>query len=265
MQELLFSDFFFRAVVAGMILAAIAGPLGSFVIWRRLSYFGDTLAHAALLGIAIGLLMHSNPQPAIILSSLLLAWLLAWLEQRRDLGSDTLLGVLAHSALAMGVVILALTNTTGVNLEAYLFGSMLTMGAIDLWWIAGVGAVVAGLLVRFWNPLVAVTVHAELAAIEGLNVRRLNQLLIMLIALTIAVSIRIVGVLLITSLLIIPAAASRPLANSPEQMAVAAAVTGMIAIVTGLLMAFQLNTPVAPSIVVIASLIFAGSCLLPRS
>lgn len=265
MAELLLSHFFLYALIAGATLALIAGPLGSFIVWRRMSFFGDTLAHSALLGIAIGLLTDSNPQLSILISSLVLAFLLALLDRRPDLSSDTLLGILAHSALALGVVFLALTNATRINLETYLFGSMLTITTSDLLWIVAIGLLVLVLIVRFWNDLLSITVHAELAEIEGLNVQRLNLLLITLIAMTIAVSMKIVGVLLITSLLIIPPATSRRVSSSPERMAGLASVFGMLAIVLGLLTAFQLDTPVGPTIVVVATAFFAGSYLLPRA
>ena len=264
MLELFLTDFFAYAVVAGISLAIIAGPLGSFIVWRRMSYFGDTLAHSALLGIAIGLLSGSSIQLSIVISSIVLAFLLMLLEKRTELSSDAVLGILAHSALAFGVVFLALTDSVRVDLESYLFGSMLTITTTDLLWIVAVAVLVIGLLLRYWNGLLSITVHKELAQIDGANVERLNLILIMMIALTIAVSMKIVGVLLITSLLIIPPATSRAFAVTPEKMAAMASFLGIISIMLGLLLAFQLDTPVGPTIVVIAALMFAGSQFLPQ-
>ena len=265
MGQLLVSDFFWFAIIAGAALALVSGPLGSFIVWRRMSYFGDTLAHSALLGIAIGLMTNSNPQLSIIISSLVLALLLAMLDRRPDLSSDTLLGILAHSSLAFGVVLLALADNVRVDIEAYLFGAMLTITATDLWWIVGITLIVLVLLYRFWNDLLSITVHSEVAEIEGVNVQRMNLLLVVLVALTIAVSMKIVGVLLITSLLIIPPATSRRLSNSPEQMAAIASTLGILAIVIGLLLAFYIDTPVGPTIVVIATGFFALSYLAPKA
>lgn len=262
MLQLLSTDFFLYAAIAGVSLAIIAGPLGSFIVWRRMSYFGDTLAHAALLGIAIGLVSGSSIQLSIILSSVVLGLLLALLDKKTDLSSDAILGILAHSALAFGVVFLALTDSVRVDLESYLFGSMLTITTTDLIWIVGIGVVVLASVIYFWNDLLSVSVHRELAEIDGANVDRLNLLLIMLIALTIAVSMKIVGVLLITSLLIIPPATSRAFAKTPEKMAFFASFLGVLAIIGGLLLAFQLDTPVGPTVVVIATIIFAGSQFL---
>ncbi len=263
--QLLTADFFIYALVAGLALASVSGPLGSFIVWRRMSYFGDTLAHGALLGIAVGLITNSNPQFSIIVSSLILAVLLTFLDRRPTLSTDTVLGILAHSALALGVVVLALTGSQRVNLDAYLFGELLTISGSDLVWVLVVAAVVAALLLRFWNDLLAVTIHAELAEIEGFKVRQLNLLLVILLAMTIAVSMKLVGVLLITALLIIPPATARRLASSPEVMALLASAIGIVSVVVGLLLAFFYDTPVGPTIVVMTTVLFMVSYCLPQS
>ncbi len=262
MIDLITSDFFLYALLAGICLAAIAGPLGCFIVWRRMSYFGDTLAHSALLGVAIGILTGSNLQLSIIISSLLLALLLSLLERRPDLATDTLLGILAHSALAIGVVFLALTQNVRINLEAYLFGSLLTISTGDLLWIVIITGIVLVGLFRFWSPLLSATVHAEIAEIEGLNVRRLNMILVIMVALTIAVAMKIVGVLLITSLLIIPPATARKLAQTPEQMALFASILGILSVAVGLIAAYLLDTPAGPTIVLLATGFFASSYLV---
>lgn len=256
MAIFLTTDFILYALAAGISLALVAGPLGSFIVWRRMSYFGDTLAHSALLGIAVGLITGSNPQLSIIVSCLLFAFILTLLDRRPSVSTDALLGILAHSSLALGVVVLALADSVRVDLEAYLFGALLTIGNADLVWILLVVSLVAATLYWFWNDFVSVTVHPEIAEIEGANVNRLNLILVMLIALTIAVSMKIVGVLLITSLLIIPPAAARAMATTPEQMATKASLIGVVSVVTGLVAAFYFDVPVGPSIVVVATLIF---------
>lgn len=250
------TDFVLYALAAGISLSLVAGPLGSFIVWRRMSYFGDTLAHSALLGIALGLITDSNPQLSIIFSCLLFAFILTLLDRRPSLSTDALLGILAHSSLALGIVVLALADSVRVDLEAYLFGALLTIGNADLIWILLISTVVAIVLYWFWNDFVSITVHSEIAEIEGANVKRLNLILVLLIALTIAVSMKIIGVLLITSLLIIPPAAARSLANTPEQMAVKASLVGSVSVVLGLISAFYFDVPVGPSIVVVATLIF---------
>ena len=254
--QLLSADFVVFAIVAGVSLALIAGPLGSFIVWRRMSYFGDTLAHSSLLGIALGLVTNSNPQLTIILSCLVFAGILTVLDRRPSISTDTLLGILAHSTLALGIVVLTLTGSVRINLEAYLFGALLTIGSIDLLWILAIVLLVAIVLYLYWNKLLSVTVHAELAQIEGVNVDRINLMLVLLIALTIAVSMKIVGVLLITSLLIIPPAAARRLARTPEQMAIMASSIGAGSVLLGLFGAFFFDAPAGPAIVVVATLVF---------
>ncbi|MDX1491376.1 MAG: zinc ABC transporter permease subunit ZnuB [Pseudohongiellaceae bacterium] len=257
------ADFILRAIIAGLCIAAVAGPLGSFVVWRRMSYFGDTLAHASLLGIAIGILSDINLQVAVISSSVIFGLLLIFLQRRNALSTDTLLGILAHSTLAIGLIILALSSQVQVNLVAYLFGDLLTINDTDIYWIAAISVLVAGLTFYFWNDLLAITVHQELAEVEGLKVQRLQALMVLMIALLIAVSMKIIGVLLITSLLIIPPAAARKFAQTPEQMAIGASVAGCISVVLGLWMSYELDTPAGPSIVVSACSLFLLSYLAP--
>lgn len=253
---LLATDFFLIALTAGLSLALVSGPLGSLIIWRRMSYFGDTLAHSALLGIALGLIMNLNLQLSILVSCLLFAILLLSLQRKSSLPVDTLLGIIAHSTLALGMVMLALTDSIRINIEAYLFGDLLTIDLLSLGWIVGVSIVVAGIVYRYWNQFISVIVHPELAEIEGINVRNSQLILVLAMALTIAVSMKIVGVLLITSLLIVPAAAARQFAKTPEQMAIGASIIGCTSVTLGLLFSFLANTPVGPSIVVLATLIF---------
>jgi len=261
--QLLTTDFFLYALMAGLAIAVIAGPLGSFIVWRRMSYFGDTLAHSALLGIALGLIMDINLQLSIIVSSMLFALILLFLSRDKSMSTDTLLGILAHSTLAIGVVVLALSGSIRVNLEAYLFGELLTISTLDLLWILLTSAIVALLLFKFWKQLLSTTIHQELAEVEGLAVKRLNLMLVLMIAVTIAVAMKIVGVLLITSLLIIPPAAARQLSKTPEQMAIKASIIAAISVISGLFVAFYLDTPVGPSIVVLATLIFLVLFFLP--
>lgn len=257
------TDFILRALLAGLCIAIVAGPLGAFVVWRRMSYFGDTLAHSSLLGIAIGILLDINLQLAVIASSVLFAVILILLQRNKTLSTDTLLGILAHSTLAFGMLILSLSSAVQINLVGYLFGDLLTISTVDLWWIAGCAAVVATLLAVYWNGLLAVTVHEELARVEGVPVDRLHAMMVLMVALLIAVSMKIIGVLLITSLLIIPPAAARRLAETPEQMALGASVVGGLAVCGGLLMSYYLDTPAGPSIVVAACAFFLLSYLAP--
>lgn len=257
-------DFLLNALLAGLALALVAGPLGSFVVWRRMAYFGDTLSHAALLGVALGLLLDVSPTLAVTAGCLLLAVLLVTLQQRQPLASDTLLGILAPTTLSLGLVVLSFMDEVRIDLMAYLFGDLLAVGPGDLAWIIGGAVLVLALLVPLWRQLLAITVHEELARVEGLPVAALRLALMLLIAVVIAVAMKIVGVLLITSLLIIPAAAAQRHARTPEQMAIGASVLGMLAVAAGLSLSWYQDTPAGPSIVVSAAGFFLLSFVLPR-
>ncbi|MBT6044369.1 MAG: zinc ABC transporter permease subunit ZnuB [Gammaproteobacteria bacterium] len=254
------ADFILRALLAGLMVAIIAGPLGCFVVWRRMSYFGDTLAHSALFGIALGLLLDINLELAVIMACMLLAVVLVMLENRRGLSTDTILGILAHSSLALGLVIISFTDNQ-VNLIAYLFGDLLTVSDSNLLWIGATVVIVLGVLFKNWNRLLTITLHEELAQVEGLNVLQLRLLLMMLIALIVAVSMKVVGVLLITSLLIIPPACARAFTKTPETMSAFASMVGCIAVCGGLAASWFWDTPTGPSIVVATSVLFMISRL----
>jgi zinc transport system permease protein len=249
-------EFLFRALLAGLAVALVTGSLGTFVVWRRMAYFGDTLSHSALLGVSLGVLFDINLNLAITLVCLLLALGLVALQNQRKLASDTLLGILAHSALALGLVAISFAENVRIDLMGYLFGDILAVGIGDLLWI-GIGAVIAlALLLWLWRPLLAMTVHEELAQVEGVNVARTRLLFMLLIALVIATAMKVIGVLLITSLLIIPAATARHYVRTPEQMAVLAAVIGMLAVSGGLFGSYRWDLPAGPAIVVTAAALF---------
>ena len=256
-------DFLLRALIGGIGVALIAGPFGAFVVWRRLAYFGDTLAHSALLGVALGFLLHINLTLGIILVCQLLALLLFLGQRQRLLANDTLLGIFSHGALSLGLVVLAFMPDVRIDLMAYLFGDILAIGKNDLLWIyLGGGAALISLL-WLWQPLLAITIHEDLARVEGVAVQRVNGLFLALIALTVAVMMKVVGLLLVTSLLIIPAATARRFSGGPEGMALLACGIGCLAVVGGLGASYQWDTPTGPSIVVAACAVFLLSILIP--
>jgi zinc transport system permease protein len=252
-------EFLIRALLAAIGVAVVAGPLGSFVVWRRMAYFGDTLSHSALLGVTLGFLLGADPTVGIIAVCTAVALLLALGERQRVLASDTLLGILSHSALSLGLVSLAFLETLRVDLMGYLFGDVLavTWGDVSVVYIGG--AVVLGVLAWLWRPLLAITVHEDLARVEGVPVRRVQIAFMLIIAVTIAIAMKVVGILLITSLLIIPAAAARALSRTPEQMAVLASIAGVLAVFGGLAGSFHWDLPSGPSIVTSAAVLFGLS------
>ncbi|MFC1749612.1 zinc ABC transporter permease subunit ZnuB [Pseudomonadota bacterium] len=257
-------DFMLRALLAGIGVALIAGPLGSFVVWRRMAYFGDTLAHGALLGIALSFLLDFNTNLSVIVVCLVLAVALVALQQQRKLANDTLLGILSHSTLSLGLIALAFMETLRIDLMSYLFGDILAVGTADLYWIYGCGILAIAVLLYIWRPLLAITVHEELAQVEGVPVKRVRLALMLLIALVIAVAMKVVGILLITSLLIIPAATALGFSRNPEQMAVLAAIIGCFAVGGGLFASLEWDLPAGPAIVVTAALLFFISPLWVR-
>ena len=252
-------DFFLRALVAGVGVAMIAGPFGCFIIWRRLSYFGDTLSHAALLGVAISVLLELDLTLAVFAVAGLISIILLSLQRRTSLPSDALLGLLAHSILAVGLVALAFMTWVRIDLMGLLFGDILAVSPADIGMIWLGGGFVLACLVGIWRPLFAGTVSADLAQAEGMRPRRVELIFTLLIALVIAIAMKIVGVLLITGLLILPAAAARNLAGGPVQMAFISVGTGLCAVISGLFGSLEWNTPSGPSIIVASLIIFVIS------
>lgn len=243
-------------MLAGIGVALIAGPLGCFIVWRRMAYFGDTIAHAGLLGVAISFLLDVNVMAGVFVVAALAALALLLLQRQTVLPSDALLGILAHSTLALGLVLLAFMAWLRIDLLSYLFGDILAVSVSDIWLIWGGGAAALAGLAWIWRPLLAASVSTELAAAEGMQPERARLVFMILIAAVIAVAIKIVGILLITSLLIIPAATARRFATGPEQMALYAALLGMVAVLLGLFSSLEFDTPAGPSVVVAALLFF---------
>jgi len=255
-------DFFTRAILAGLGVALVTGPLGCFIVWRRLAYFGDTLAHSALLGVALAFLFEINIVLAVFAVSACIAIALLLLQNRSEVSSDALLGLLSHSALAIGLVVLAFMTWVRVDLMGFLFGDILAVSRADIGVIWFGGAIVLAILVGIWRPLFAATVNRELADAEGMNPDRANIIFMLLMAAVIAISMKIVGVLLITAMLIIPAAAARRFASGPEHMAICAALIGALAVVSGLFGSLEWDTPAGPSIVVAALAFFLISLIM---
>lgn len=254
-------DFFIRALFAGVGLALTTGPLGCLVVWRRMAYFGDTMAHSALLGVALSLLLEANLLLSVFAVAVAVSLLLLMLQKVHALSADSLLGILSHSTLAIGLVLVAFMTWVRIDLIGYLFGDILavTTGDIALIWGGGIFVLIS--LWFLWRPLIASTVSHELAEAEGLNPERARLCFMLLMALVIAIAMKIVGIMLITALLIIPAATARQFAASPERMALLASLFGAVSVVLGLFGSLYQDTPSGPSIVVAALLLFIASLL----
>lgn len=256
MGIIMLDDFLIKAVMAGIGIAIICGVMGCFVVWRRMAYFGDSLAHSALLGIAIGLAVGISMSLSILVISIIFAILLLWLQHRGVLATDTLLGILAHGALSSGMVLLSLLGIP-IDLHAFLFGDILTVNNVDLTLI-GLGLIIIlCIMIYFWDQLILMTLSADLAKAEGVRSFALQMMFLILMTITVAVSVRMVGVLLITSMLIIPAATARQLVRTPEAMAIGAVIIGIMAVILGMASSISLNTPTGPSMVACLAVMFA--------
>ena len=254
-------DFFVRALLAGIGVAITTGPLGCFVVWRRMAYFGDTMAHSALLGVALSLLLQLNLLLSVFAVAVVGSRLLLFLQRRQALSADALLGILSHSTLAIGLVLVAFMSWVRIDLMAFLFGDILAVTPADIALIWGGGLAVLAAVIWLWRPLVASTVSEDVAEAEGLRPERARLVFMLLMALVIAIAMKIVGIMLITALLIIPAATARRFSGSPEKMALFASLVGALAVVGGLFGSLHYDTPSGPSIVVAALLLFILSLL----
>ncbi|MCW8916004.1 MAG: metal ABC transporter permease [Magnetovibrio sp.] len=264
-STVIMDDFILRALLAGVAVAIVAGPLGAFVVWRRMAYFGGALSHTALLGVALGFLIGVEPAVGVTLVVVVAAVLLGGLQNIRGLSLDTLLGIVAHAALALGLIIASTLDSVRIDLMAYLFGDILSVGWGDVIWIWGATVLIVAVLMKLWHGLLNATVHSDLAAVEGTNVRQMDVMFMVVLALVVALSMQVVGILLVTALLIIPASGARAWSKTPETMAVLAAGIGVIAVGAGLWSSYQYDMPAGPSIVVCTTAVFVLSLLkLPR-
>lgn len=249
-------------LMAGLLIALVSGPLGCFVTWNRMAYFSDTLAHSALMGVSLALVLSMDTSVGIFIACFIIAVALLMFRDNNLLPRDTLLGIFAHGSLALGIVIASFIQGMQLDLMAFLFGDILAVSKTDVFSITAVCLLTGGLLFFHWQKLLSVSLDAELAQVEGIPVQRYRQLLMLLLAALIAFSIKIIGVLLIGALLIIPAAAARVYAHSPERMAMLASVVALFSVASGLALSWFFDTPAGPSIVLMSFCIFILSSVI---
>ena len=254
-------DFFIRALLAGIGVALVTGPLGCFVVWRRLSYFGDTLSHSALLGVTLAYSLEFNIAFSVFIISALIALILINLQKRTNLPGDALLGLLAHSSLAVGLVVIGFLSFIRFDIMGLLFGDILAVNVNDIIIIWIGGAIILLVLKLIWKSLFASTVNYELAEAEGLDPDKAKAIFTILMAAIIAISIKMVGLLLITGMLIIPAAMARNISNSPKQMILFSVIGGLLSVVIGLFTSLEFNTASGPSIIAASLFLFILSLL----
>lgn len=251
-----------NALIAGIGIALVAGPLGCFIIWRRMAYFGDALAHSTLFGLSLALIFHINAYFGLIISCVLVVILLGIISKQKKIGFDAILGILSHSLLALGLIVAHSIQGARLDLLSFLYGDILTINTQDLYWILGVNIIVLGSIYFNWKSIVNICVSEELASVEGVKVEKTKWLVFLLMALVFAIAVKLVGVLLITALMIIPAAGARFIAKSPEQMCLLAMLIGIFAVVLGLQASSIWDWPVGPAIVVASMLIFVLSFVI---
>jgi len=249
-------DFLILALAAGIGVSMVAGPLGCFLVWRRMSYFGATLSHTALLGVALGILCGFSPLIGVVLTCMVVSIALFSMERDARFASDTILGILAHGMLAIGLVLIAFIESFRIDIMSYLFGDILAVSEGDLISIYGGGFVCLAFLALIWRGLLSMSVDEELALVEGVPVNAIRLVFMLMIAFVIAVAMKIVGIMLIISMLIIPPATARRFSRTPEQMAVYAIFVGCLSVVGGLIASATIDTPAGPSIVVFSMILF---------
>lgn len=249
-------ELLWRPLLAGLAVVSATGVLGVFLLWRRMAYFGDALAHSALLGVALGIILGTSEHIFVLVIGCLIAFIMAWVQHNPRLGNDTMLGILGHGSLALGLVVLHFASGQSGQVEAYLFGDILLLQTQDVYLACLLSVVVSVVMWRCWQPLLLMTIHHDLAQAEGVNTRLYSLIYMILIALVVAVAMRVVGILLLTALLIIPAAAARNLSRTPEQMVLWSMGLGAVALCMGLQSSWWFDSPAGPSIVVVATLIF---------
>jgi zinc transport system permease protein len=251
-------DFLIKALLAGIGLALVAGPLGCVVVWRRMAYFGDTLAHSALLGVALAVSVDVLPVPAVAVTGMVIAAILFWLEKNRELSTDTLLGILSHTALALGLIVVSIEQTrgAGIDLMSYLFGDILAVSTSELMWIYTGALLVLSLFTYLWRALLSISVHEELAQTDGVNILKTRFIFMLLLAITIAVAIKVVGILLITALLIVPSATARLFSRTPLQMVLLSILFAVASVLFGVGGSLYWDIPTGPAIVVAGSAAF---------
>jgi zinc transport system permease protein len=251
--------FLVRALVAGLGLAVVAAPLGCFVVWQRMAYFGETTAQAGLLGVALALALQLDFTLGVLVVAVMVALLLLWFGRQEVVAMDSVLGLLHHAALAAGVIATSMIKGPPVDLMGFLFGDVFAVTQWDVAWILVGGAGVLVLVAWLWQPLLRLAVHEELAAAEGVGRERVRALFTVLLAVTIAVAMKIVGILLVMAFLVVPAVAARPLSASPERMVALTALVAAASVLVGLWLSATFDAPGGPSIVLVMSLLAALS------
>ncbi len=263
MTELL-DDFLFRSIIAGTMMVSIAAPIGCLMVWQRLAFLSDTLGHAAVMGVGLGLLLQFPPMLGVLAVVLLIVVSLSKVVNINNALSETTLAIISHTGLAAGLILIGVLPSNTVSIEAILFGDLLAVTLTDLGMIFITTLVLVILLIRHWRSFVAVSVSREIAQAEGIQVRKIQLLMYLMIALLVAVMMKVMGVLLIAAMLVIPTSSARVLSISPERMVIFSALYGGASLAGGIFGSFQFDWQAGPSIVLSATSLLLLTLLLTR-
>ena len=254
MTELL-DDFVIRALIAGLLMVSIAAPMGCLMVWQRLAFLSDTLGHAAVLGVGIGIGLQIHPMLGVLAVILLIVLSLSRVNSFNNALSETTLAIISHSGLAAGLILLGTMPSQNISLESILFGDLLATSENDLMMIAITVTVLVFLLLHHWRSFVAVSVSREIAQAEGIEVRKTQFLMYLMIALLVAVMMKVMGVLLIAAALVIPTSSARLVSRSPEQMVLFSAIFGIGSLAGGMTSSFHFDWQTGPAIVLSAAVL----------
>jgi len=257
-------EFMIFAILGGIITSIMTAPVGTLMLWRRMAYFGDALAHSTLLGFGISLWLNLDSTPTLIAIALIIAVGISLLHKRKGLGFETLLAIAAHSSLGVGMLIIALLPSARVDLMGYLFGDLLSLTPQDLWLLASIAILVVTIVIRFWQGFILSSLNEDLAKLAGHRTELLSLILAILIAVVVATCVKLVGALLMTALLITPAAIAQRISKTPTQMMLHAMWIGQLGILLGLALSWYLDTPASPAIVSILFLSFVLARVIPK-
>jgi ABC-type Mn2+/Zn2+ transport system permease subunit len=250
-----------RAFVAVLLLGVLCGVFGVFVVLRRMSFFADAIAHSSLAGIAIGILVGMSPNLATLISSLIVATVIATLSNRTKQSLDTVIGIAYALALSVGVMLLSISRGVATNLNTYLFGDILSVDWTMLAGIAVVTVVVLIALAKLWRSFVLMSLQSDVAAVQGIKVKQMEFVFMLLLAASVAVSIRVAGIILIGPLLIIPAATAKNVSRSLKETVMLSVIFALVAGVLGLMASYIFNVPSGPTVIVASGLLFFASLI----
>jgi ABC-type Mn2+/Zn2+ transport system permease subunit len=264
-MDILHYAFMQRALLAGTLIGAVCAVVGVYVVLRGLSFIGAGIAHASFGGVALGFLLGVNPVLSAVAFCLATAWGIGLVARKGEVKEDTAIGIFFASTMALGILFIGLMHGYNVDLFGYLFGSILAVTPQDLWITLGLGAAVLFVVGLFFKELLFVAFDPEMAAVTGVPAGKIYFLLISVIALTVVLSIKVIGIVLVSALIVTPAAAAYQLTEDFRRMMLLAVLIGVASTVGGLLLSYPLNTASGATIVLLATLIFMISALLsPR-